>query len=198
MNARERWVCCMHFQSVDYVPDEEFGYWEENSAVWQKQGLPKGINLRDDTVANQYFGFSSHSMVPVNLGLIPGFETKVIEETHKHRVFIDTDGVKKEIFKDGSSSIPHFIDFPLKGRKEWEELFKPRLKIDLNERYPENRKDWEQIKTQFNDPNWDKPVGIYTYDVKRETLGIPKPENFESQPEIKKIKSKWKGIPLAV
>ena len=160
MNNRERWVRCMHFQPVDHIPDEEFGYWEENSAVWQKQGLPAGINLRDDAVANEYFGFSSHSIVPVNLGLIPGFETKVIEETDKHRIFIDTDGVKKEVFKDGSSTIPHYIDFPLKGRKEWEEIFKPRLKIDLKERYPENRKDWERIKTQFNDSYWDKPVGI--------------------------------------
>lgn len=150
----------MHFQAVDHIPDEEFGYWAENSAVWQKQGLPEGINLRDDAVSNQYFGFSSRSGVPVNLGLVPNFESRVIEEDEKHRVFIDTDGVKKEVFKDGSSSIPHFIDFPLKGRKEWEEIFKPRLEIKLKSRYPENREDWEQIKNQFNNQNWDKPVGI--------------------------------------
>ncbi len=160
MNNRERWVRCMHFQPVDHIPDEEFGYWEENSAVWQQQGLPEGINLRDDTIANQYFGFSSRSLVPVNLGLVPGFESRVIEETDKYRIFIDTDGVKKEVFKDGQSTIPHYIAFPLKGRKEWEELFKPRLEIKLESRYPENREGWEQIKTQFNDPNWDKPVGI--------------------------------------
>jgi len=160
VNARERWVRCMHFQAVDHIPDEEFGYWVENSAVWQKQGLPEGINLRDDAVSNQYFGFSSHSGVSAGLGLIPGFESKVIKEDEKHRVFIDADGVKKEIFKDGTSSIPHFIDFPLKGRREWEELFKPRLNIKLKTRYPENRGDWEQIKTQFNNPDWNKPVGI--------------------------------------
>ncbi len=33
MNARERWVRCMHFQPVDHVPDEEFGYWSEKLAV---------------------------------------------------------------------------------------------------------------------------------------------------------------------
>jgi hypothetical protein len=39
---------------------------------------------------------------------------------------------------------------------------------------------------------------LYYLDVKRETFGIPKPEEFESRPEVKKIKSKWKGTSLAV
>ena len=39
---------------------------------------------------------------------------------------------------------------------------------------------------------------LYYLDVKRETFGIPKPEEFESRPEVKKIKSKWKGASLAV
>ena len=161
MNARERWVRCMHFQPVDHIPDEEFGYWEENSEVWAQQGLPKDINLRDDDVVNEYFGFSSRSSVPVRLGIVPGFEPREIEETDEHRIFIDADGVKKQSFKNGSSSIPHFIEFPLKGRKEWEEMFKPQLDIKLASRYPENRDDWEQMKTRFNDPDWDKPVDIW-------------------------------------
>jgi len=59
MNARERWIRRMHFQSVDYIPDEEFGYWDENFKVWQEQGLPEDIN--DNESAEQYFGFSLRS-----------------------------------------------------------------------------------------------------------------------------------------
>ncbi|MCK4243997.1 MAG: hypothetical protein KAX20_00030, partial [Candidatus Omnitrophica bacterium] len=39
---------------------------------------------------------------------------------------------------------------------------------------------------------------LYYLDVKRETFEIPKPDEFESRPEVRKIKSKWKGIPLSV
>ncbi|MCD6336196.1 MAG: hypothetical protein J7M27_12870 [Candidatus Latescibacteria bacterium] len=160
MNARERWIRCMHFQPVDHIPDEEFGYWEENSKVWQAQGLPEGIDLRDDDVANEYFGFSPRCSVPVGLGLDPAFESEVLEETDTYQIVLDGEGVKKKIFTDGTSTIPHFLEFSLKDRKSWEELFKPRLDIDLASRYPENRPDWEAMKARFNSPNWDRPVNI--------------------------------------
>ncbi len=155
MNHRERWVRCMHFQPVDHVPDEEFGYWAENLNVWKQQGLPDNV-----TNLEAYFKFAPRSGVPVGLGFSYGFESKVIEETDRYKIIINGEGAKQQIFKDGSSTIPHYIEFGLKGRKEWEELYKPRLDIDNPSRYPENRSDWEQIKARFNDPNWGIPVGI--------------------------------------
>jgi len=158
MTDRERWIRCMHFQPVDHIPDEEFGYWDETFKVWHEQGLPEEIN--DNTVAERYFGFSARSEVPVILGLYPEFGRKIIEETEKYQIIMDTDRVKKKVFKDGTSTIPHYLEFPLKGRREWEEIFKPRLDAKLKVRYPENRRGWEEIKARYNDPNWDKPVGI--------------------------------------
>ncbi len=155
MNHRERWVRCMHFQPVDHVPDEEFGYWSENLRVWKQQGLPEDV-----TDLDAYFGFAPRSGVPVNFGLIPGFTSRVIEETDKYQIIINGDGAKQQVFKDGTSTIPHYIEFGLKGRKEWEELYKPRLNIADPGRYPENRSDWDRIKARFNDPNWGIPVGI--------------------------------------
>ena len=155
MNHRERWVKCMHFQPVDHVPDEEFGYWSENLGVWKQQGLP-------DTVTNleAYFKFAPRSGVPVGTGFSYGFESKVIEKTDKYMIIVNGEGAKQQVFTDGSSTIPHYIEFGLKGRKEWEELYKPRLDIENPSRYPENRSDWEQLKTRLNDPNWGIPVGI--------------------------------------
>ena len=158
MNARERWVRCMHFQQVDHVPDEEFGYWTENFPVWQEQGLPGNVN--DNGAADKYFQFAPRSSVPTGLGLIPGIKSEVLEETDRYQIVIDSSGAKQQVFKDGTSSIPHFLEFGLKGRKDWEEVYKPRLDVNLSSRYPENRDDWEDIKARFNDPNWDKPVGI--------------------------------------
>ena len=79
MNARERWVRCLHFQPVDHVPDEEFGYWNENFKVWQQQGLPTDVN--NNGQADQYFEFARRSGVPVSLELRPGFKSEVLEET---------------------------------------------------------------------------------------------------------------------
>jgi len=155
MTHRERWVNCMHFKPVDYIPDEEFGYWSENLAVWKQQGVPDNV-----TNLEAYFQFAPRSGVPAGLGFSYGFESKVLEETDTYRIIQDGDGAKQQVFTDGSSTIPHYIEFGLKGRKEWEELYKPRLDIDNPSRYPENRSDWEQIKTRLNDPNWNIPIGI--------------------------------------
>jgi len=148
----------MHFQPVDYIPDEEFGYWEDTLKAWHEQGLPKEINSNE--AADRYFGFSPRSEVPTILGLYPPFEPKKIEETEKYEILIDEEGVKKKIFKDGTSTIPHYLEFPLKGRKEWEEIFKPRLNINTPARYPQNHSNWEKIKSLYNSPDWDRPVGI--------------------------------------
>ncbi|MBD3182884.1 hypothetical protein GF312_11375 [Candidatus Poribacteria bacterium] len=158
MTHRERWIKCMHFQPVDHIPDEEFGYWAENFPVWHKQGLPEDVT--NNGQADRYFEFAPRSGVPANVGLTPGFKSEVIEETDEYRILVDGNGAKQQVFKDGTSTIPHYLEFGLKGRKEWEEIYKPRLDINLSSRYPENRDDWEQIKARYNDPEWDRPVGI--------------------------------------
>jgi hypothetical protein len=40
LTPRERWLRTLRFQSVDHVPDEEFGYWTETLQVWRGQGVP--------------------------------------------------------------------------------------------------------------------------------------------------------------
>jgi hypothetical protein len=158
MTHRERWSRTMHFQPVDHTPDEEFGYWDNTFKVWHEQGLPKEVNSNAN--CDPYFGFAPRSGVPVHIGLTPGFKQEVVEETDEYRIFRDADGVVKQVFKSGKDSIPHYLDYPLKGRKAWEEVFKPRLEIRLKSRYPQNREDFQAIKARFNDPNWDKPVGV--------------------------------------
>jgi len=114
----------MHFQPVDHVPDEEFGWWDETLKVWHDQGLPKEIN--DNGKGDFYFGFDLKEYVPVDLGMRPGFEHKVIEEDDRHVVFIDSSGVTQMSNKDGKSSIPKYLRFPLENRDDWED-FKRRM-----------------------------------------------------------------------
>ncbi|MFO8081133.1 MAG: uroporphyrinogen decarboxylase family protein [Armatimonadota bacterium] len=139
MNQRERFVACMKFEPVDHVPDREFGYWDDTFTRWHEEGLPEEIN--NNTVADPFFGFESRMTVPAAVGMLPSFEGKILEETDEHRIVQDSEGVKKIIYTDGASTIPRYLEFPIKDRASWEQ-FKERLRIDDPARY---RDDWEEI-----------------------------------------------------
>lgn len=152
MNDRERWLRTMHFQTVDHVPDEEFGYWTETLATWRQQGLPAWVT--DDQLADRYFGFNRRACVPLNLGLMPPFEYRVIEETDEHRIVSDHEGILCLIKKDGTSSIPKYLKFPIETRDDWER-FKERLDPHDPRRYPS---DWDALKRQW--ASRDYPLGV--------------------------------------
>ncbi len=135
MNSRERWLACMNFEPVDHIPDVEFGYWEETFPIWHKQGLPEYINSIPK--ANIYFGFEKTDGIPFDGGLRPGFEYTIISEDERHTTIIDYDGATKVINKDGASSIPHFLKFPIETKTDWKQ-FKRRLDWADPERFPDS------------------------------------------------------------
>jgi len=152
MTEQERWVRCMHFQSVDRVPNEEFGYWDDTFIAWHQQGLPKFIDNNDK--ADIYFGFDRRDTAPVQVGLYPGFEYQVLEEDEQYKIVIDAEGVKSRIMKSGDSSIPQYLEFPIKTRDDFER-FKERLNPNTPGRYPDN---WSELVE-----NWkhrDYPLGL--------------------------------------
>lgn len=152
MTDRERWLRTLHYESVDHVPDEEFGYWQQTLREWHKQGLPEWVD--SNPKADRYFGFARRAGVPVNLGLIPPFESKTLEETDRYRIIQDSAGVKYKVFKDGTEAFPHFLEFPIKGRDDWLR-FRERLNPDDPRRYPSN---WDDLKGQWE--KRDYPLGI--------------------------------------
>ncbi|MFQ6131371.1 MAG: uroporphyrinogen decarboxylase family protein [Armatimonadota bacterium] len=137
MTHRERFVRTMHYQEVDHPPDEEFGYWDDTLTAWHQQGLPEWVT--DNGKANRFFGFAPRAGAPVRLGLMPGFESKVLEEDERHQVVQDGSGVTHMVNKDGSSTIPKYLKFPVETREGWED-FKRRLNPVTPGRYPENFK----------------------------------------------------------
>ncbi|MHB0879078.1 MAG: uroporphyrinogen decarboxylase family protein [Anaerolineae bacterium] len=116
MNQRERFRRTMHYQDVDRLPFYDFGFWTETLDLWYEQGLPRDVWL------NTYFGMDrQHEHFPANLGMLPVFDEQVIEDRGNSEVVIDRAGVKLERRKDGSS-IPRFIEFPVKDRGDWERM----------------------------------------------------------------------------
>jgi uroporphyrinogen decarboxylase len=152
---RERYRRTMFFQTVDLRPNFEFGYWAETLHEWQKQGLPREID--DEASAYAYFGIENWRGAPVNvMGLIPGFEYKVLKEDNETITYVDaSSGAVAEINKHGHKSIPHYIDFKLKDRKSWEE-FKERLQPS-EERLPAN---WAELAAAYNQRDYPLAVPI--------------------------------------
>lgn len=155
MTHRERWLRTMHFQPADHVPDEEFGWWENTLTTWHEQGLPREIDTLPK--GDVYFGFAPRRGIPVHQGLLPGFERRVLEERGEHILIRDEHGATCEIHASGRDSIPHFLDFLLKGREEWEREFKPRLDPNDPRRVPKGER-WQRLKKEY--AARDYPLGI--------------------------------------
>lgn len=155
LSDRARFKRVMHFENVDRVPHFEFGYWNETYDLWHQQGLPPEID--NEEKMNRFFGFDRFELCPVNNWnwLCPPFEEQVLEEDERHKVIIDKDGVKCVVKKDGTSSIPYILDFPLKNREDWERI-KERLDPDDPKRYPGN---WEELLKSYQ--NRDFILGIH-------------------------------------
>ncbi len=127
LTQRERWQRCFHYQSIDRVPNYEFGYWDELYARWHAQGLPESITTERE--ADRYFGYDERMTFGIRTDVIPSFPYEELENDGTHITYIDANGVTAVKNASGESTIPHFIDFPIKDRATWEE-YKHRLDPD--------------------------------------------------------------------
>ena len=152
MNSRERWLRTFHFQSVDHVPDHEFGYWKETLPSWHRQGLPKAAHTNG--TADQHFGFERRELAGVNISLYPTFRPRILGWEGDEKIVIDRTGARCIVRRDGQSTIPQFLEFPVRDRATWNE-FKRRLDPTTKGRYPA---DWEERKAEWR--NRDYAVGI--------------------------------------
>jgi uroporphyrinogen-III decarboxylase len=141
MTHRERLLCTLRHETVDRVPDYEFGAWEQTIDRWHQEGLPaerKGvwgsINQYFHTDDTEY-GSGPH----VNIGLLPGFEYKVLEEKGDHIVVQDGDGAVAEMIRpELGASIPHYLRYAIETRQDWEKIRDEKLNPDAPGRVPGN------------------------------------------------------------
>ena len=116
------------------------------------------------------------SLVPVDIGPIPRFKQKVLQETTRYHELLTETGAVARRFKESKStwySMPMFIEFPVKDKKTWDE-YKQRLNPEDIRRYP---KDWEKESyiTAFEEYQKGPVVlrfnGFYGFGA--ELMGIP-------------------------
>ncbi len=126
------------YQSVDRVPDIEFGYWPQTIRRWLKEGMPLELtpqqqNQMFSRKVDDFFGFdrSGQDGLGIHARLHPAFEEKIIERKAHSVIRRDGNGCVAERFghDQEESSIPHFLRFVIETPDDWRAL-KERLRID--------------------------------------------------------------------
>jgi len=161
MNGRERYVGTMTFKEVDRFFLLELGMWGQCYDRWIREGLPEEELEGDWTKGEPRFASQDkRDWIPLRLGPIPGFEYKVLEETERTVVFIDTFGRKRRQLKEGrvrgtAVSMDTYLDFFVKDRPTFLAM-KEHYNPDDPSRYPSN---WEELKDQYQ--SRDYPLHLY-------------------------------------
>jgi len=136
MTSQERLYRSLHYQPVDHVFDREFRYWMEIPGLWEREGLPPGLDT--DEKLELYFGLASQYRIPVKFEDMPQFTTGEIERRNGNRYYYDEDHVLCRVPDDGLTTMPEHLEYPLKSRKDWETVLKPHYDHDTPGRIPEN------------------------------------------------------------
>jgi uroporphyrinogen decarboxylase len=149
MNNRERFLSVLQFEKPDWFPVMEYmGFWNEVVSAWNEQGH----NFQTVDEIHEHFGLMRPHYVPINFNFVPPFEVRIIEETDRHITMIDEQGCTKKVEKR-SSAMPHYLDFPIKGRRDFEAIRERLNPFDV--RYPA---DWDSLVKQY--ARRDYPLGL--------------------------------------
>jgi uroporphyrinogen decarboxylase len=141
MTDRQRFLATMHYQPRDRSPICDFGFWPETIDAWHAQGLPAWVTHGNysSSQTGRFFGMDGYTGGPaLNVGLCPGFESKVIEDRGDHELVQQGDGVIV-LRKKHMGSIPHHHAHLLVDRASWQKHYKPRLDPSHPDRLP---RDW--------------------------------------------------------
>ena len=149
MRPHERFLACMHFQEVDRVPLWEWGPWESTLRRWQRKELGAGNS------PPQYAECDTRVLCGVDLWMLPRYEEKVLTEDE---FFItrrtDRGVVHRRQKSPDEMSMPEFIEFPVKSRRDWDQL---ECRFDATDarRFPP---DWPARCQGWND---EEPVLVF-------------------------------------
>ena len=167
MTNRERAMNLLHFRSVDRLPAVHFGYWRELLDEWAEQGkiskeLREGFGrgygdgCDADRELDKIIGwdFNWQNTRGARKGLLPAFESKVLETFPDGTQRVQNGYGLIEKVKPGNQSIPSEDDYLLKDRKAFEELYLPKMQFSPERINLEYWKTFNETRPQ------DIPVGL--------------------------------------
>lgn len=146
MTPRERFLAVMEYQPLDRLPNHEVGVWGQTIDRWQQEGLDI-YNLHWDWfTGEEALNMDPREYIPVNFGMLPGFEEEVLEQTDRYVIKRQWNGIVTKALIEGTAhgtraSMDEYMDFPVKNRNDFQSL-KKRF-IDTHQgRYPPQ---WETL-----------------------------------------------------
>jgi uroporphyrinogen decarboxylase len=165
MTQRERFNAVTNFRQPDRLPLYEWvGIDDETIMRWIREGLPieKVVGQSELFVRGEllsiscyrlfsyfqpvdYLGLDRTVELDIDLGPIPRFGYRVLEEDERHRIVLDEGGIKKKIMKDRPFIMPQMLEYPVKNRMDWERAKKHFNPVDPR-RYP---LDWSEEKIEY-------------------------------------------------
>jgi uroporphyrinogen decarboxylase-like protein len=141
MTHRECFRKVMAGEATDWVPNYELGLWGHTTQRWLDEDMPEDqVYLGDWFEGEPFFKFDRRQFARLNLGMMPGFEHEVIEDTDRYEIFRDSAGILHKALKEGMVrgtrlSMDTYIEHPVKDRATWQDV-KRRYDPDLAVRYP--------------------------------------------------------------
>ena len=163
MTNRERMLNLLHYKSVDRLPAIHFGYWNELLDEWADKGIIShdiargwGDGNECDRELDKILGWDcnwSHTF-RCRQKLFPAFEKKVIETLPDGTQRVQNSNGIIEKIVPGVTSIPSEDDYLLKTRKDFEELFLPKMQFSLD------RIDFDKLKEFDKNRDPDLMYGI--------------------------------------
>ena len=180
----------MNFEPCERTLNWEWAYWGGTINRWYKEGLPRIKGIPKDVQFGSIilgqgipFGFESlgqfdlwdydvslyfdldegFSPIPYNFWLFPPFEEKVIYEDDKYIEKYGEGGIRTRQYKN-MSSMPQWLEFPLKTRNDWEKIKEERFSMDsISQRFSKNTNLFLKKVKQNNTPVglFDMPVGFF-------------------------------------
>lgn len=141
MNARERFLATARFQPVDRTFLIPAWAWDQTRERWRNEGMPAGLDgqkwcdyFETDLEGGAPNRFHTDNGVPI---MLPPFERKIISKTDEYEVFQDEAGtILKQFTNLSTPSMPEYVEYPMKDRKDWDEKIKPRLQASTPGRCP--------------------------------------------------------------
>ena len=183
MTSRERILATLTGRETDRTPYiSGMGIWRETYDRWKKESGEPNLNIE------QYFNFDENfrHIGDIRLGLNPWFESEIIEEKARSVIRRDIFGIVREELKaEFGSTIPNFLEYPVKDWDTWKKLKEERLNPDFPARIPENI---EEMAKSYNECKNSVVLGAYPYGLFgtcRDLMGV---ENllisFIDEPEL--------------
>lgn len=180
MNNRERALAVLNYQAYDRLPIVHFGYWTETLVKWAEEGhiamqeaRAWGDGNAVDLAIAEKLGFDFNwacGSFGANVSLHPPFERKLLDVLPDGSRKVANENGVVILEKEGTQGIPPEVDHLLKGRREWEESFLPRLRFS-----PDRLWDVSERIQAIRSGEWQLPVQLWCgslYGYIRDWLGM--------------------------